>query len=321
MQVSSVGCSATLTAAKHHVTRFDMPQRILVAVDSAGMANAGVGTLLRRAHEQAQARGATLAFVHVVPRSPESHTWFHESHQLNMLAMQQFIHRAGDALRSAVLELRDDRIEIFLERGEPYAEVVRQAEVWRADMVVVGSENQAGPTRGLLGGVAGRVVRFAHCPVLVSRPVAAERLVFVATDLSDPSLPAIQAGAEEARVRGARLVVAHALDDALTEYLAVAGAPFGISVPVPTPEVRHAMHEATLQLLRSAMSRYGVEGDAQVLEGGAVASIVGALESLQAELLVVGTHGRTGLARVTLGSVAEQLVRLSPCSVLAVRQR
>ena len=51
----------------------------------------------------------------------------------------------------------------------------------------------------------------------------------------------------------------------------------------------------------------------------AAAAIVAKADELEAELVVVGTHGRTGLARMTLGSVAEQVVGHAHCSVLAVR--
>jgi nucleotide-binding universal stress UspA family protein len=56
-----------------------------------------------------------------------------------------------------------------------------------------------------------------------------------------------------------------------------------------------------------------------VLEGSAASAIVACAEELGAGLVVVGTHGRTGLARLTLGSVAERVIRGAGCSVLAVR--
>ena len=68
------------------------------------------------------------------------------------------------------------------------------------------------------------------------------------------------------------------------------------------------------------MARVGAEGEALVVDGGAVSGIVRTVDEQQADLLIVGTHGRTGLPRILLGSVAEQLVRLASCSVLVVRQ-
>ena len=68
--------------------------------------------------------------------------------------------------------------EVFVERGTEYAEIVRRAEGWRATLVVVGSHGRAGAAQdGRLGGVATKVVRYAHCPVLVARPSAHRGLV------------------------------------------------------------------------------------------------------------------------------------------------
>ena len=68
------------------------------------------------------------------------------------------------------------------------------------------------------------------------------------------------------------------------------------------------------------MSRFGAEGEPLVVDGEAVAGLIRAVEEQQPDLLVVGTHGRTGISRLLLGSVAEKLVRLADCSVLVVRQ-
>jgi nucleotide-binding universal stress UspA family protein len=65
----------------------------------------------------------------------------------------------------------------------------------------------------------------------------------------------------------------------------------------------------------------GGSGEALALDGEVVPTIVRTVEQQQAGLLVVGTHGRTGLSRVLLGSVAEQLLQLADCSVLVVRQQ
>lgn len=60
-------------------------------------------------------------------------------------------------------------------------------------------------------------------------------------------------------------------------------------------------------------------GDVRVIRGDAAAAVVGFAHETGAELLVVGTKGRSGLARLALGSVAERVVRNAPCPVLAVR--
>lgn len=71
--------------------------------------------------------------------------------------------------------------------------------------------------------------------------------------------------------------------------------------------------------LASALSRYGIDGDRFVAFGPAAPAILRHAEQIQAQLIVVGTVGRTGLPRLLLGSVTEIVVRAAGCSVLVVR--
>jgi nucleotide-binding universal stress UspA family protein len=67
------------------------------------------------------------------------------------------------------------------------------------------------------------------------------------------------------------------------------------------------------------MRRAGVTGEAAILDGSAAPAVVREAEASGAELVVVASHGRTGLKRLLLGSVAEKVTRSAPCSVLVVR--
>jgi nucleotide-binding universal stress UspA family protein len=141
-----------------------------------------------------------------------------------------------------------------------------------------------------------------------------------ATDLSDPSLPAVARAADEARLRGARLVVMHAMERPLAAYGAGAAALLGNVVSAASAQDQRQTRSSLITMLGDAMRRFGAEGEPLVLDGDAVASVIHAVEEQKADLLVVGTHGRTGISRLLLGSVAEKLVRLADCSVLVVRQ-
>jgi universal stress protein A len=67
------------------------------------------------------------------------------------------------------------------------------------------------------------------------------------------------------------------------------------------------------------LRQLAIQGEAIAKSGPAAQTIVDLAEFERAELVVVGTHGRTGLARLTLGSTAETVIRSAPCSVLVVR--
>ena len=293
-----------------------MSERILVAVD---LSEASIAAL-REAHALATARGAALAVVHVAPHLVDIQALFPQNYASNLTALAEAERAVSAELERQLAAIEaSPEVPIFVDRGEPYAEIIRRAEAWSATLILIGSHGRTGLARALLGSVAERVVRYAHCPVLVNRRAGTEKIVVAATDLSDPSLPAIERGAREATLRGARLLVVHAIDSTAAAYLAAAGAPFGTGVTLPPVEVQKAQRDALTDLIEQAIARFGATGEAKLLDGGTVPSVVRVVEEQRAELLVVGTHGRTGLSRMALGSTAEQLVRLAGCPVLAVR--
>jgi nucleotide-binding universal stress UspA family protein len=298
-----------------------MPNRILVAVDlSAGSLDA-----LREAHARAAGTGALLAVSHVLPNLYNLHTLFPQDNQAGMLGLAELERRVRGLLDENVRAIVGaQEVAVFVEQGVDYAEVIRRAQAWSADLLVVGSQGHSGLPQLVLGSVAERVVRYAHCPVLVvrsgpERKLDARHCVLVATDLSDPSLPAVSAGVSEAQRLGARLVLAHSLDLSGSAWGAALGNLFGAVSVVPPEGVQRDMRDALRATLQQSLDQLHATGEVTVLDGPPATSIVRYAEELQAGLIVVGTHGRTGLSRIALGSVADRIVRTAGCSVLAVR--
>jgi nucleotide-binding universal stress UspA family protein len=92
-----------------------------------------------------------------------------------------------------------------------------------------------------------------------------------------------------------------------------------VPAPAGLPDSRPALREAAGQRLREELRETAVQASVLVEDGQSAVGIVRLAESLPAELVVLGTSGKTGLRRVILGSVAEAVVRRAPCSVLVVR--
>jgi nucleotide-binding universal stress UspA family protein len=195
--------------------------------------------------------------------------------------------------------------ELILAEGPAYAAIVHCAETWTADLLVIGSSGEGGLGSTVLGSVAERVVRHAHCPVLVYRQPRHGRHIVAGTDFSDPSLPALEVGAEEAHRSGARLVALHSLETRLGHH--------------EPSETSRELFEAADRRLAAALASCRISAERQIVFGPAATELVRLVDKLDADLVVVGTRGRTGLTRVLLGSVAESVVRLAPCSVLVVR--
>jgi nucleotide-binding universal stress UspA family protein len=166
--------------------------------------------------------------------------------------------------------------------------------------------------------VAERVLRYAHAPVLIARAATRTGNVLVATDLSDPSLPAIAAAAREATRAGVRVTALHCVEPISVVAMPADG--LGWS-PVVLPSVLDEACRVASKKLAQASAPFGLAGDRRVVVGSPSVAIVTAAEEIGADLIIVGTRGKTGLKRVLLGSVAEAVVRLAGCSVLVVRLR
>ncbi len=274
---------------------------------------------LRQARALAHELGGTLSACHVLPTVHDFATLFPE----RGLGTMDDTATEDAKVRSELAALARSKLgleltEIFVERGAPYAELVRRADAIGADFIAIGSHGRTGLSRAVLGSVAERVVRHAHCSVLVARPVVKAGIVLAASDLSEPSVPAIAAGAAAARRSGAKLVVVSALEWQ-GDLSSLAFGLLGALPALPSNELQQQTRELLHSTIELAIKSVGADGEARVLDGAPASAIVACAEELQAELVVVGSRGRTGLARLALGSVAEAVIRNASCSVLAVR--
>ena len=288
----------------------------MVATDLSEAASEAV----QQADAYARSTGGELAVCHVIPNLAQVHMLFPQLNAKDAVEHGGLETLAVDAVANSVGAITgrtEDGFEVFVPEGTAYAEIARCAETWRATVLFVGGHGATGFANVMLGGVAEKVVRYAPCSVVVARASKNKGVVLVATDLSDPSLPALAAATAEAKRRGARLVAINAVD--LGAPFAAWMSPFGATPIVPSPDALRDVCAAAKTTLNAALAQFGGEGEAFVEEGSALAVITGAVERFSPELLVVATHGRTGLSRVALGSVAEKLVRSATTSVLVVR--
>jgi len=127
------------------------------------------------------------------------------------------------------------------------------------------------------------------------------------TDFSDRSACAFRVACALARDYNAHLVVLHVDQLPLALY--------GDAIAPPRPDDYQDRLREQLFNLRAP----GVSAEHRLNEGSPVTEILGVAEEVNADLIVMGTHGRTGLSRLLMGSVAESVLRQAPCPVLTVR--
>lgn len=136
--------------------------------------------------------------------------------------------------------------------------------------------------------------------------------VLVATDFSECSNNAIAYARSIAHNFGARMHVMHVANPSATDFLTP-------GAPMPVIDTRPAERD---QLAASVTDddRHTLRAQVVFVEHGGPAEIIAEYaERHRIDLVVVGTHGRRGVARAILGSVAEKVVRIAPCPVLIVR--
>jgi nucleotide-binding universal stress UspA family protein len=295
-----------------------MPRKVLVALDFSEPSEHA----LAEGHAIALAAGAKLLVCHSVPNVTRVNALFPERNWAEALAVPKLMEAAGDLADRRITELTgraQNDVTLFVDNGPADTAILRRAEEQEVDLVVVGSHAHTGIRHVLIGSVAERVVRYAHCSVLVARHGPESGQVLAATDFSHPATPAIATAAREMKRRNARLTVLHSLGLALPLGVS-ASVPLGATAHVPPQDAIDAARALALQMLADSLSRLGVEGHRLVPAGIPEDDIVEAANRLAAELVVVGSRGWTGLARVALGSVAETVVHRAACSVLVVRE-
>jgi len=228
--------------------------------------------------------------------------------------------RARDAVDEAAERARERGVSVVdaVERGNPHRVVCDYAESVGVDVVVMPTRGRRGLERFLLGSTTERVVRRSEVPVLTVRPGGDAPAtypfedVLVGVDGSDCARAALDAGVAVADQEGADLHLLSVVDVAAlgpevrTEYL---------------EDALEADAQSVVDDAAAQASSAGVDPAAESVAFGSSISraIRKYVEENDVDLLVVGTHGRTGFNRYVLGSVAEFLVRTSPVPVLTVR--
>lgn len=209
--------------------------------------------------------------------------------------------------------LRSTNVNAYLElrEGLPAEEILRAAREKKADLIAISSHGRGGVVRMIAGSVAEEVLRKTEIPLLVTRPdtrVHDWKRIVVALDGSPRSESIVPEAVRLAKKLGAVLEV---LQVAVPVVAAAAGeTPIILPAVDPMPYLKGVLRH---------LEELGVEARAVALEGRPAEEILRHLTDSASSLLCMTTHGRSGLARILLGSVAEEIVRKSPCPVLLQR--
>jgi nucleotide-binding universal stress UspA family protein len=148
------------------------------------------------------------------------------------------------------------------------------------------------------------------------RATDTKSVVLAGVDFSDSSGEVLRTAASLARTSGSELHFVHILPAPASDMLGVSRADRGLSAAETLEETREALDELALGIVGTVKRIVG-----HIRVGKPDLEIAQLASDLRADLIVVGTHGKRGLDRLLLGSVAESLVRHAPCPVLTYRPK
>jgi nucleotide-binding universal stress UspA family protein len=190
-----------------------------------------------------------------------------------------------------------------------------------SDLIIMGTHARSGVARTFLGSTTEGVMRSSRIPVLTVRAGGRAQLApfataVVAVDDSEPSDAAVAVAARLAKTTGTHVTACHVVD---TETLANEAAAYGFADRDLAADIQNEGRATVLAAL--ARTTLPVDTPIDLVEGDPADAVLAVAAARHATVTIAGTHGRRGLRRFFLGSVAERLVRSSDIPVLIVPQR
>jgi nucleotide-binding universal stress UspA family protein len=268
----------------------------------------------------AERYGAELHMLHVLalhaadPSDPE-HTLpgLDDVYEQLSSAADVRMRTAGETHASAI-ELHQSQT-----RGlSAAAGILDYAETQEIDLIVMGTHGRRGLRRFIMGSVAEEVVRLARCPVLTMRgdedtkaPERFERIL-VPLDFSQHSRVALDNAKRLAADYGAQITLLHVVEE-------VVYPDFYYPVSATGTMQTEALREEAKRRLDQMRDEIGPGATAHVSIGRASHEIAEFAANHDIDLIVIATHGLTGVESALLGTVAGRVTRMAPCSVLSIR--
>jgi nucleotide-binding universal stress UspA family protein len=287
---------------------------ILAATDFSPAAERAV----ERAAALAARHGATLHLLHVAPQGwlPRLRAW---ASGAAAASAESGIETTLAAEASRIATARAIAVHPAVATGDPRLVIPAQGAALGVELIVVGAHGSHFVRELLLGSTAWAALALAGCPVLAVRlpPVQAYTEALAGTDLSAASAAAIRTAAR--LVPELHFTVLHAYEDPYGAGLLLADA--SSDAIERYREAARVEAEQAIDRLLASLGDLGPRCARVVRHGPPVLRLREQLEASGAQLLVLGAREKSGIERLLIGSVAEQMALEAPCDVLLVRSR
>ncbi|MFW5837157.1 MAG: universal stress protein [Desulfovibrionaceae bacterium] len=243
--------------------------------------------------------------------------------------MEKQLAQAEDMAETAGYTVRS-----IVDAGPAHERIVERAKAEKADLVAMGGQKMGDLSRRLLGTTTSRVIGFGDVDVLVVPEDAELKTdrIMLCTDGSQPSDKALQRAVDIAAAYGGDLTACTAVGFRANfpESLSTAQAASEAQTPSdmqsrrkkPLQDIlaRHRKDaEQNLAQAKQLADSRNVRTDGLLLEGDPYQALVQHARTMDAGMMVMGSHGRTGLQKVLMGSVAQRIIEHAPCAVYVAR--
>ena len=277
--------------------------QILAATDFSARSDRA----LRQAGLLVQVDGARLDIVHVVDDDQPDELVGMEMREAGRLLGRQL---------DAMPELRGARVHPRVVTGDPFDGILRTAAEIGADLIVMGSHRKH-LLDMFVGTTIDRVIRRGAFPVLMVNNEAQRTYenVMAAIDMSDASANALRVALSTRLIDG-RATLLHAFWPLGKGKMFIAGSDQGSIDSYVASERQSAMDELTKFLAANGLTQ--APWSLHVEEGGPMEMISRAVSEMRPDLLVMGTHGRSAIVKLLIGSVTEEALRSLNVDILAV---
>lgn len=279
--------------------------RILVATDFSTRSDRA----LRRATLLAKRFAAEIVFVHVVDDDQSQRIVAAEERESQLLL---------DELADTVRSLDGIACSTRVARGEAFEGILAVAAELDPDLVLLGPHRRQLLRDVFIGTTAERTIRNTRWPVLMANgfPTGHYRHLLLPVDFSPTSADAVHAARRLRLTEDVPVTVLHAFDGPSGGLIDTSDATLESAAAEQAHEESEA--RALLQAFLAAVDFVPAHSLVQPLKWHAAGIIAETARQQGADLIVLGTRGRTGFAKAVLGSVAEETLRVSEADVLAV---
>lgn len=280
-----------------------MLKKILVATDFCSSST----DALKTAEVLASTFGSKIILIHVIPKvlgSPMNLRTLKTDRRNRMRKLRARLDGKGIRTGNSVVAV-----------GSPFDQIIQTSELLDVNLIVAGSGSNAHSGRGWPGYVTERLVRKASKPVWVVKAGTPPKFkrILCAVDFSDPSARALTSAIHLARAYQAELTVLTVTQDLADLY---------VTSTKITRDAQSKFHQRMEKRFETFLKQFDftdVRWTKAKQKGVPERKVLKFAKKSEADLLVMGSVGRTGLARIVLGTVAARILREMPCSLITVK--